>query len=211
MAVEVHQPTPEQLANRRLLAQDVRNQLNEHAFKPNPATYCRDESRSGCEMCAVGAVVLSGVLASPGTDYKRPVKYPRAALDLYSDLQGLPTGGGFDWHVILMHLLGFTLEEATAFETAFVGGIIYTDGEAQNWSAAREPARDWSYLSPVNYIAWAQESPLISSALRWYSASVDKEDVSDTALTSREKRLHALLDLLESWETTPVSFPTKKD
>lgn len=208
MAVEVHQPTPEQLINRRLLAQDVRNQLNEHAFKPNPATYHREAYRSGCEMCAVGAVVIAGVMRESD-----PVvaAHKRLALEFYSGKKGLPSESGGDWHVILMHLLGFTLEEATAFETAFVGDIIYTDEEAQSWSAVREPARDWSYLSPVNYISWAQQSPLISSALHWYSASVGKEDEDDSELTSREKRLHALLDLLESWEMNPVSFPTKKD
>jgi hypothetical protein len=62
----------------------------------------------------------------------------------------------------------------------------------------------WVVLTFVGWIALNSVE-----ALRWHSASVDKEDVSDTALTSREKRLHALLDLLESWETSPVSFPSE--
>lgn len=206
MAAEVHQPTPEQLANRRLLAQDVRKQLNEHAFEPNPATYLRENLVLKCEMCAIGAVVVAGVTK----EFPATTGHAREALARYATSHGL-TDDGSDWHILLMHLLGFTLEEATAFETAFVGTIIFVDEEAQDWSAAREPARDWSSLPPVSYFTWAQERPLIISALRWYSASVDKEDKDGTVLTIREERLHALLDLLESWEMNPVSFPTKKD
>lgn len=196
-------PTPEQLNNRKLLAQDVRLQLEQNEFTPTINGYMIGPP-GNCAMCAVGSVVAAGARHTPGWVYGS-----RNAVSRFAKDQGLPYGTGGDWHTLLMHLLGFTLSEAAAFETAYMGEVIFVDKDAQKWANEQGLTQGWDLSESYQFFEQAVQDPLITSALDWHHAFRKTRGVLTTALEDRKARLHSLLYLLESWETSPVSFPSE--
>ncbi len=197
-------PTPQQLINRRLLAQDARKQLALQKFYPTEIAYIRKSGRT-CMMCAVGAVVASGVALEypeiPRMDVIEGAKKLSTEHDLPDHIDEKA-----DYHILLMHLTGLTLEEIVAFEAAFMGFTVYVGHAPQYWFIKVAPDLWKVPLNSAGFDEWASTSPLIRSALDWrYFTGKSKQ--LDNPLEARTQRMMDLLNLLESWETQPVSFP----
>jgi hypothetical protein len=184
-------PTSTQLANRKLLAIDARELVKAHRFRPDDRCYLAETLTLECRVCAVGAVVAAGALRETAaylTD------------DLERRVERL-TGPerSHDYQTALMDLVGFTLEEAAAFEAAFMGHAIDLDDSALPY--AQERGVDGGYATTHQL----HSAPLVEAAKRW------KQELVAAGLYTLRDRFFALMDLLESWEMNPVSFPTKKD
>lgn len=173
-------PTPEQLNNRKLLAQEVRSLLAANKIRPTTAHYVQDdvddegESKGTCRVCAIGSLVVAQA-------------HRRDPLEgsLEEATNGLMNGMGVQSTMVAFsELTGLSYWETKAFEAAFMRYMV--DGPGVDRDHAERKG---------NLIA--EHEPLVDQALAWAKAhNLYLED-----------RLLAMMDLLESWAEGPVSFP----
>ncbi len=206
MAIEVHQPTPEQLANRRLLAQEVRLLVNTGKVLPSQGSYMYtpplqpgEMNYRPCMVCAVGSVVVAAAVS------QYPKLVPKEGVHrLTSHL-----GHFLDFHTSLADLVGFTFTEVVAFESAFMGSVIVPSmSVVEHMEGKGHLDLKVQPLGFTGLSLWRENLRgqlglvgLIDDALEWnyWLDANDKETVL------------ALMTLLESWETQPISYKRTKE
>lgn len=174
-------PTPEQLINRKLLAQDVRDLLNANKIRPTTAHYVQDdvdfdddEPTGTCSVCAVGALVVAQA------HRKDPLEG-----SLEDAVNGLMADMGVRSSMVAFsELTGLSYWETKAFEAAYMRYVV--DG----------PGVDLDHAERKGTLI-EEHKPLVEQALAWGRAHNLYLD----------ERLLAMMDLLESWAEGPVSFP----
>ncbi len=204
MAPKVHHPTPEQLINRRLLAQEVRTLVNEGQVTPSQDAYMYtppmepgENVQRPCLVCAVGSVVVAAAVS------KYPNLMPKVGVHRLTG----SIGRYDDYHTSLAALVGFTFTEVVAFEAAFMGAVVVPPaGVVEHmWNKGY---LDIDIPKPApNFSQWRLEVwdsveavDLVRDALKWWN----RQNAGDTTVLLR------LMDLMESWADNPVSFPLTK-
>lgn len=173
-------PTPEQLNNRKLLAQEVRSLLAANKIRPTTAHYVQDdvgdddEPEGTCAVCAVGSLVVAQA------HRKDPLEgsLEDAVNGLMHDMGVRSSMAAFS------ELTGLSYWETRAFEAAFMRYVVDS------------PGADIAHAERKGTLIREHE-PLVDQALAWGRAhNLYLED-----------RLLVAMDLMESWAEGPVSFP----
>lgn len=199
-------PTTEQLTNRKKLAQEVRLLVNTGKVLPSQGSYMYtpplqpgEMNYRPCMVCAVGSVVVAAAVS------QYPKLVPKEGVHrLTSHL-----GHELDFHTSLADLVGFTFTEVVAFESAFMGAVlippmgVVEHMEGKGHLDLEVPAPDVTDLPTwrLNLRARLGYVGLINDALEW-NYWMDADD-KETAL--------ALMTLLDSWETQPISYKRTKE
>lgn len=201
-------PTSTQLANRKKLAQEVRRLVEGQHLLPTQGTYLSyappvGDIDSPCFSCAVGSVIAAAAALT------FPAMHLKAGANLIFANHGVPNG---DYHSALAALLGFTFTEVVAFEAAFMGEVMVTSTgcvtHTKNEGLFDVPNFQDYRDSPWDPLVWRSrlrgsldDVPLVQSAMEWQH----KDHGGD------RERILALMTLLESWETQPISYERKTE